>query len=293
MREDPDHIAVMIDARDGRTLYCDNPNLIGRTMNTKALILRAGAWDGRTVFVKPFRGADLRDDVDGLADRNAFRLWTAVTTPVRDSEGNIAASMTLLQEAEGAFSQILQAARLGATGETFAFDDRGVMLSESRFTAELRELGTLPELTGELDWDKYALLNVQVRDPGGDLSTGFVPELEVGARPLTRLAAIAIAARDKEEADARLGVITTPYRNYRGVDVIGAWRWLPEYGFGVASEIEASEAFAPLRYLEITFGVLLALLTGAVAATFASSFSVMRLRRKVPAVSPRPARWSL
>jgi hypothetical protein len=37
------------------------------------------------------------------------------------------------------------------------------------------------------------------------------------------------------------------YRNYRGVEVVGAWAWLPEYGMGVATEVEAEEAFARLR----------------------------------------------
>jgi hypothetical protein len=28
------------------------------------------------------------------------------------------------------------------------------------------------------------------------------------------------------------------YRDYRGVEVIGAWRWVAEYGFGVAAEMD-------------------------------------------------------
>ena len=43
-----------------------------------------------------------------------------------------------------------------------------------------------------------------------------------------------------------------PYRDYRGVEVIGAWRWLPAYDLGVLAEIAADEAFAPLRYLSIS-----------------------------------------
>ena len=210
-----------------------------------------------------------------------MRIWTEFRTPVKDDGGMPIAVLMIGQEAQGPFSRILQMAQLGETGETYAFNAFGLMLSESRFTESLRELEMLPELTGELDWDRNALLNVQVRDPGGDLARGFVPELDVDARPLTKLAALAVAARNAEEDGALDGVVTTPYRNYRGVDVIGAWRWLPEYGVGVATEIEASEAFAPLRYLNGIIGLLFVLMAIAVAGTFASSFSVLRLRQRV------------
>ena len=33
-----------------------------------------------------------------------------------------------------------------------------------------------------------------------------------------------------------------------GVPVVGAWRWLPGYGFGVATEVDRDEAFQPLQY---------------------------------------------
>ena len=41
-----------------------------------------------------------------------------------------------------------------------------------------------------------------------------------------------------------MGTVVQPYRNYRGDEVLGAWRWLPGYGIGVIAEISAAEAFA-------------------------------------------------
>jgi serine/threonine-protein kinase len=113
------------------------------------------------------------------------------------------------------------------------------------------------------------------------LLRGHVPEREPFARPLTKLAALAIAARDNGEPVDQRGVVLEPYRTYRGVVLIGAWQWLPEHDFAVATEIEATEALAPLRYLNVTFGVLFVLLRGFVAATLAFSFYVARLRRRV------------
>ena len=64
---------------------------------------------------------------------------------------------------------------------------------------------------------------------------------------LTRrsLGAIARAARDKTVWIERHGVVLEPYRDYRGVEVIGAWSWLIAYDIGVIAEISAAEAFAP------------------------------------------------
>ena len=48
---------------------------------------------------------------------------------------------------------------------------------------------------------------------------------------------------------------------------------------GVALEIEAAEAYAPMRYLRIAFGVVFGALVIAALAAAASAFSVIRLRR--------------
>jgi hypothetical protein len=76
------------------------------------------------------------------------------------------------------------------------------------------------------------------------------------------------------------GVILEPYVNPRGAEVIAAWRWLPDYGIGVALEMEAVQAYAPLRYLNIAFGMVFGALVIAVFAALVSAFSVVRLRKE-------------
>ena len=39
------------------------------------------------------------------------------------------------------------------------------------------------------------------------------------------------------------GADVTGYRDYRGVRVVGAWVWLPEYDFGVATESDLFNLF--------------------------------------------------
>ncbi len=49
------------------------------------------------------------------------------------------------------------------------------------------------------------------------------------------------------------------YPDVLGKRVVGAWTWLPNYNIGVATELDASEAFAPLHRARAGFGALAAL----------------------------------
>jgi tRNA A-37 threonylcarbamoyl transferase component Bud32 len=84
-------------------------------------------------------------------------------------------------------------------------------------------------------------------------------------------------AREALSRQASRGVMIEPYRNYRGTDVIGAWRWLPGPRLFVAVEVDAAEAFGPLEYLQVAFAVLLGLVLLATAAAASTSLWAMRL----------------
>ena len=65
---------------------------------------------------------------------------------------------------------------------------------------------------------------------------------------MIRLVASAVDGEDE--------VDVAPSRDYRGVPVVGASCWLPQFGFGVATQIDADEAYRPLRVLQLVFVVL-------------------------------------
>jgi serine/threonine protein kinase len=75
------------------------------------------------------------------------------------------------------------------------------------------------------------------------------------------------------------------YRNYLGIPVLGAWRWLPEYDFGVATEMSVKEAYAPLRYVRWAFGGLFSLLGLLFGFVLVTSLSHLRLHREVGATT--------
>ena len=80
---------------------------------------------------------------------------------------------------------------------------------------------------------------------------------------------MAVASRNKP-AGQQTGVILEPYRDYRGIQVVGAWQWLREHDFGVITEVDAEEAFAVLGHVGRAFQVLFALLFLFVGTTLVS-----------------------
>lgn len=245
----------------------------GRKLRPGGFLARiAEVFGGATRFVRPYPEQERISGAPGSAFTRPA-VW--VEAPVRNEQGHVIAALGFAHYADAQFAHIFTVARPGRTGEVYGFDEQGTMLTESRFVAELRKIGLLPP-----DSNAKAMLRVQIRDPGGDLAAAHQPELELAARPFTRLAAVAIASRGKRTAEERAGVILEPYRNYRGIEAVGAWRWLEEYDMGVAIEMSAEEAYAPLAYLNLAFALILGLLVTAAGAVLWSSFQVKRLKRE-------------
>ncbi|MEO8188541.1 MAG: serine/threonine-protein kinase, partial [Burkholderiaceae bacterium] len=104
-------------------------------------------------------------------------------------------------------------------------------------------------------------------------------ETQQTAQRLTALATLAldgIARTDGELA----GEVLQPYTNYVGRQVIGAWRWLPQYGFGIAIEVGRDEVFAPLRRVETAYRVIAALAALVLLALLAATLWIQVLRRQ-------------
>lgn len=147
-------------------------------------------------------------------------------------------SVALMIDPAQQFSQILSVARMGASGETYAFDKQAVMISRSRFDSQLIQAGLLAE--GET-----SPLKVHVRDPGIDIREVDAPLQDAKRWPMTQMADSATRGGDRFDV--------VGYNNYRGVPVVGAWKWVAEYDFGVASELQVNEAYASLRILRNSF----------------------------------------
>ncbi len=199
-----------------------------------------------------------------------------VGAPVRDEGGNIVGFLAVRVNPARDFTRILNLARMGTSGETYAFDRGGRLLSDSRFEDQLREVGLLE--AGVAD----SSLRVEARDPGVNLLRGQAPARPRELQPLLRSVEGAVElARTRA---ARIEVDVDGYRDYRGVKVIGAFTWLPELDAGVTTQVDHEEAFRTLTTLLRGFWSLFGLLALAATGLFLYIATVDRLRRKVEAV---------
>jgi len=150
-----------------------------------------------------------------------------IATPILDEMKNVLAVLIMRLNPMAAFTDITQLGRIGETGETYAFDKNGRLLTESRFNDQLKGLGVMAD-------DGADILSIWVTDPGGNLLKGHKAANSIDNRPLTLMAGRAIAGDNTPYIDT--------YRDYRGVPVLGVWLWNNTLAVGLATEIDGEEA---------------------------------------------------
>ncbi len=198
-----------------------------------------------------------------------------IAAPITDDAGTVRGALSLIVDPDREFTRILSVARSGRSGETYAFDQRGLLISRSRFDEQLRALGLI-----EGGSEGSSALGVRLSDPGVDVPKSIPSEdPNSPTRPLTQIVSNAVAGNH--------GVSVRPSRDYRGIPVVGAWRWLPLRGFGVATQIDASEAFETLRVLKFLFLILFLLLLLAATSLLLASFANVAWRKRVNAAELR------
>lgn len=193
----------------------------------------APVFSGETIVTPPHpTGANVAgaEDADGTPQ-------VIIGVPVFGEADRVAACLAIRFRSEPEVSDLLQASP-DSEIDVYAFDSRRLMVSRPRREAVLRRAGLLAE-------DRIASPRVWVRDPGVSLAeAAAAPEAE--AWPPTRMALRALGGSN--------GVDLESYRDYTGREVLGAWRWLPEYSVGIAAEVGRSDAYAPLAWVKGGFG---------------------------------------
>lgn len=247
-----------------RIVASSNIELLGKTIPQYETFL-AGALDGRTTVSPPFPSVTMMKDDRGRTMTGVPTMF--VCAPIRDDSFQVIGALGLRIRPEREFTRILQLGRTGKSGETYAVDKNGLMVSSSRFDESLILLGILPDTE-----DAQSILNVAVRDPGGDMTRGYRPGVRRSELPLTRSAAAVVAGTSGSDVEG--------YRDYRGVRTVGAWQWLDKYGIGVITELDYDEGFRPLMILRRAFYALLVLLALCSAAIFVFTLIVARLQRE-------------
>ena len=183
------------------------------------------AFAGSTVVVPPVWTRLAADRV--VDDQHGRVPVMYVLAPIKDDRNHrVMAVLALPYDPANEFSRILQASMVGKSGESYAVDKTGTLLSYNRFSEDLVNLGLLGK-------NEEAILNVRITDPGTNLRTHKTAPVPPDKRPLTLAVAKAVQGKD--------GMDLNGYRDYRGITVLGCWFWDKEYGLGVITEIDEDE----------------------------------------------------
>ena len=230
---------------EGRTLgslAVDNtgtPNLLWQEPEFVAAMREHGA------AVSPLMASDVKLQNSGVAiDGRPLTLFIGV--PVYLDGGAEPAAYFALRIAPISLLALQGQARVGYGGVSFLVDRLGRLHADRSWL--------------NLDLDQYGLDSetfrgrpyLFARDPGKNLLTDPGTEAHRGSLPLTRSAA---------GVQRGSGASLEPYRDHRGVEVVGSWTWDTKLGLGVITEIPATEAFAPIAAARLHLLIALTTLT--------------------------------
>ena len=134
-----------------------------------------------------------------------------VSSPLRDREGIIVGVVALRIDVN-TLNELMLSLKLGKTGETYLVNNEGYMITESRFNTHLKEMGLVKK--------RCALELKLINRETGELTAGI-----------------------KQCVAGNNGFDATGYKDYSGITVLGVWRWLPEFNWGVIAEIDKDEGY--------------------------------------------------
>ena len=143
-------------------------------------------------------------------------------SPVHDEQGTVIAVLTFCFSVDERLMSIARLDNWGENENTYFFDYRGRLLEAPADPVE-----------GGMDGGELPV--TELRDPGGDTTRGYRPELPPERRPFTRMAQSALRGESAVDLDG--------YRDHRGVPVVGAWHAHEDGMMGMAAEIPRHEAF--------------------------------------------------
>ncbi|WKZ18223.1 MAG: ATP-binding protein [Candidatus Jettenia sp. CY-1] len=127
-------------------------------------------------------------------------------------------------------SRLMRSVRLGETGETYLINKHGYMISESKFLRDLKDFGIVHQRT---------TLELKVINPTTGKFTRSVEECLKGGH----------------------GYDGDGYTDYRGIQVLGFWQWIPELNWGIIAEIDVKEGYGPVKRLHMVVAPIMVLIT--------------------------------
>ncbi|MFT5704124.1 MAG: two-component system sensor histidine kinase/response regulator [Shewanella sp.] len=212
---------------DGINLASNRDENLGliNIVHTKYPELLASAFKGEIVITPPMHSDVELLSPSGNLDKNTPTMF--VISPIEFVDGSTPAVLALRINPYMEFSKLTDSAHVGETGNSYFIDDNGRLLTESRFNGRLVELGLLQtgstsvlNLVSEVPEDQFKEAGISLNASGKALFTESARQI----------------------SEHLNGGDFSSYIDFKGDEVIGAWRWSDKYGFGIVSEITLKEA---------------------------------------------------
>ena len=217
------------------------------------------AFLGETVITPPLTSDVKLKNQYGVLVENSLTMF--LITPIIERNGQVNHVLTIRVDPRFHLSKITELGRIGRTGETYAFNQNAQMITESRFSEQLRKTHLQP---------LYGNDYIKITDPGINLLEASVSSVDLSRdKPLTLMAQSATQGHN--------GMNLEGYRDYRGQDVLGAWLWLPSIKLGFATEIDVDEALEPFYSTVKAFSLVIVL---TIALCLAMLTVIWQMRRK-------------
>ena len=135
------YIGFTLVSPEGKVLAADQDAAVGRLLSGYRKEFLVGVLAGKPAVSIPFRSLFLLPNAKGELKPNLPTMFTAAA--IHGDEGKPLAALALRIAPDKDFTRILRLAQSGQTGETYAFDKDGLLLSESRFDDDLKRIGLL------------------------------------------------------------------------------------------------------------------------------------------------------
>lgn len=198
-------------------------------------------FNGETLFIPTITSDVPLRNSNKLLKTNIPTMFIA--SPIYN-DNKVIAVLTFRLDPAHDFTRITQLGQIGDSGETYAFDKNGLLLTESRFDYQLKKIALISP--GE-----KGMLTIRITDPGVDLTKGQISKIKKEKQPLTFMVQSALTGKTNYNIEG--------YRDYRGVNVVGTWLWDNNLGIGLATEIDKDEAMKLYYHTRLSIIIVLSI----------------------------------
>ncbi|EQC46063.1 hybrid sensor histidine kinase/response regulator [Bacteriovorax sp. Seq25_V] len=245
---------------NGEIIFSSDENALGQELYASSIDFWNNARSTKTPFLqKPFINTI---DVGG-SYKQMF-----IAAPIYDETSTFSGLVVLVYDPTRVLREIFDYAKMGESGEVYAFDGSGLILNDSRFDDHLRDI----KLIG---MNESSGLKLRLFDPGKNLIEEQNREFKKTEFTLMVRSALNFGNGENFEG----------YRDYRGVPVVGAWRWLDRYGIGIAAEVDVDEAYRGKNLLNENFTKIFLLLGVFILLYIFYNYEESKLRESIEATN--------